>query len=300
MDKVRSILMERSEIMANIKKHPKNKRPILNHRGSLRKSRAPLPLLYGAPKEQQQAQMQEDEMKKPIIYRSKRHKGKRIHTKRPPVNPTAIEHDFSRSTPIQRNEKETSQESNRAQHELIQAKVVYAEGIGQSMMQVSLLEEIWDVEWVHALRVPWKQNWNEVECHSKIEVHHIRHDDHKKVIWIAGDLEIKALGTTVQSQKLQHETIRIPFTSTVLRPSLPTAKVVTSAIPPRVPACPADRWVEAGDWQITLIADPLMNTNSGCKKFSGLASISGRVWWYRKQLVPVCSPYITSRVNSTR
>ncbi|MFD2085859.1 hypothetical protein [Brevibacillus brevis] len=289
--------MERSEDMPNDKKNPKNRRPILNHRGSLKKSRASLPLLYVETKEQMLPQ--EGAIDKQKLYRSKKQKGKRRnHATRPPANQAATEHVSPHSSPTPIDAKDLPQENNSAQHELIQAKVVYVERTGQSFMQVAFLEEIWDVEWVHSLRIPWKLNWKEVECQSKIDVQHVRHDDSKKLIWLSGELEIKGLGITVHSQKLEHETIRIPFTSTVLRPSLPKANVGTSAILLTAPACPTNRWVETGEWQITVMADPLTDSQSEWKEFSGLATISGRVWWYRKQLVPVPPPYITKKVNS--
>ncbi|MED1798800.1 hypothetical protein [Brevibacillus porteri] len=289
--------MERSEDMSIDKKNSKNRKPILNHRGTLKKSSASLPLLFVAPKEQMQRQV--GAMDKQKLYRSKKPKGKRNHAPRTPVNQTATEQVTPQSTsPTSMDAKDLTQENNRPQQELIQAKVVYVEKAGQSFMQVAFLEEIWDVEWVHSLRVPWKLDWKEMECQSKIDVQHVRHDDSKKIVWLSGEVEIKGLGFTVHSQKVEHETIRIPFTSTVLRPSLPKANVGTSAILLTAPACPTNRWVETGDWQINITADPLTHSQSGWKGFSGLATISGRVWWYRKQLVPVPPPYITKKVNS--
>lgn len=286
--------------MPNDKKNPKNRKPILNHRGSLKKSSASLPLLFVAPKEQMQTQ--EGAMKKQKMYRSKKPKGKRNHAPPPPINQTATEQVTPQSTsptpPTSMDAKDLPQENNRAQEELIQAKVVYVERTGQSFMQVAFLEEIWDVEWVHSLCVPWQLNWKEVECQSKIDVQNVRYDDSKKIIWLSGVLEIKGLGITVHSQKVEHETIRIPFTSTVLRPSLPQANVGTNEILLKAPACPTNRWVETGEWQINLMADPLTHSQSEWKEFSGLATISGRVWWYRKQLVPVPPPYIAKKVNS--
>ncbi|EJL20610.1 hypothetical protein [Brevibacillus sp. BC25] len=292
--------MERSEDMPNDKKKPKNRKPILNHRGSLKKSSTSLPLLFVAPKEQ--LLPQEAAMDKQKVFRSKKPKRKRNHVPPPPVNQTATEQVTPQSTsptpPASMDAKDLTQENNSAQQELIHAKVVYVERTGQSFMQVAFLEEIWDVEWTHSLRVPWKLDWKEVECQSKIDVQHVRHDDSKKIVWLSGELEIKGLGVTVHSEKVEHETIRIPFNSTVLRPSLPKANVGTSAILLTAPACPTNRWVEMGEWQITVMADPLTHSQSEWKEFSGLATISGRVWWYRKQLVPVPPPYITKKVNS--
>lgn len=286
--------------MPNDKKNPKTRRPILNQRGSLKKSSASLPLLFVAPKEQMQPQT--GAMDKQKMYRSKKPKAKRNHVPPPPVNQTATEqvspHPTTTTTPTPMDAKEHTQDNNSAQQEPIQAKVVYVERASQSFMQVAFLEEIWDVEWVHSLRVPWKLEWKEVECQSKIDVQHVRHDDSKKIVWLSGELEIKGLGVTVHSEKLEHETIRIPFTSTVLRPSLPQVNVGTSALALTAPACPTNRWVETGEWQINIMADPLTHSQSKWKEFSGLATISGRVWWYRKQLVPVPPPYIAKKVNS--
>ncbi|MED1918063.1 hypothetical protein P4V64_22325 [Bacillus thuringiensis] len=289
--------MEWSEDMPNDKKNPKNRRPILNPRGALQKSRASLPLLFVAPKEQKQ--LQDAAVDKQKVYRSKKPKRKRNQAPQAPVNQTATEQLSPQSVaPTSMDAKDLTQENNSAQEELIQAKVVYVERTGQSFMQVAFLEEIWEVEWVHSLRVPWKLDWKEVEYQSKIDVQHVRHDDSKKIVWLSGELEIKGLGVIVHSEKLEHETIRIPFNSTVLRPSLPIANVGTNAILLTAPACPMNRWVETGDWQINITADPLTHSQSGWKEFSGLATISGRVWWYRKQLVPVPPPYITKKVNS--
>ncbi|AWX56351.1 hypothetical protein AB432_015475 [Brevibacillus brevis] len=292
--------MGRSEDMPNDKKNPKNRKPILNHRGSLKKSSASLPLLFVVPKEQMQPQ--QGAIDKQKVYRSKKPKRKRNHAPPPPVKQTATEQISPQSAPdippISKDARDLTKENNRSQPELIQAKVVYVENAGQSLMQVAILEEIWDVEWVHSLRVPWKLDWKEVECQSKIDVQHVRHDDSKKIVWLSGELEIKGVGVTVDSQKVEHETIRLPFTSTVLRPSLPKENVGTSAILLTAPACLTNRWVETGDWQINITAEPLTHSQSGWKEFSGLATISGRVWWYRKQLVPVPPPYITKKVNS--
>ncbi len=71
------------------KKNPKNKRPILNQRGSLQKSRASLPLLFVAPKEQMRPL--EGATDKQKMYRFKKPKGKRNHAPPPPVNQTATE-----------------------------------------------------------------------------------------------------------------------------------------------------------------------------------------------------------------
>ncbi|TKI55403.1 hypothetical protein E8L90_08065 [Brevibacillus antibioticus] len=286
--------MERSENMRNDKKNPKNRKPILNHRGALKKSSASLPLLFVAPKEQMLRQ--EDAMDKQKMYRFKKPKGKRNRVSPPPVKQTATEQAPPQSTSM--DAQDLTKENNRSQEELIQAKVVYVENTGQSFMQVAFLEEIWDVEWVHTLRVPWKLDWKEMECQSKIDVQDVRHDESKKIVWLSGELEVKGLGFTVHSQKVEHETIRIPFSSTVLRPSLPKENVGTSAILLTAPACPTNRWVETGNWQINIVADPLTHSQAGWKEFSGLATISGRVWWYRKQLVPVPPPYITKKVNS--
>ncbi|MCM3140994.1 hypothetical protein [Brevibacillus sp. MER 51] len=281
------------------KKNPKNKRPMPNQRGSLQKSRASLPLLFVAPKEQMRSL--EGATDKQKMYRSKKPKGKRKQAPPPPVKQIITTEQVppvAATTPPPMNAKDRTQENNSSLQELIQAKVVYVENAGQSFMQVAFLEEIWDVEWVHSLRVPWKLEWKEVECQSKIHVQHVRHDDSKKIVWLSGELEIKGVGVTVHSQKVEHETIRIPFTSTVLRPSLPKENAGTSAILLTGPACPINRWVETGDWQINLTAEPLTHSQSEWKEFSGLATISGRVWWYRKQLVPVPPPYITKKVNS--
>ncbi|BAH44037.1 hypothetical protein BBR47_30600 [Brevibacillus brevis NBRC 100599] len=286
--------------MPNDKRSPKHRRPILNQREALQKSRASLPLLFVTPKEQMKPQV--SAMDKQKLYRSKKPKRKRKLAPLPPAKQTATEQvtpqSTSLTTPTSTEAKSLTEENNRSEQELIQAKVVYVENVGQSFMQVAFLEEIWDVEWVHSLRVPWKLEWKEVECQSKIDVQHVRHDDRKKIVWLSGKLEIQALGVTVHSQKVEHETNRIPFTATVLRPSLPKENVATSAILHPAPTCPTNRWIETGDWQINITADPLTHSQSVWKEFSGLATISGRVWWYRKQLVPVPPPYITKTVNS--
>ncbi|NRR00718.1 hypothetical protein HP570_00490 [Brevibacillus sp. RS1.1] len=286
--------------MPNDKRNPKNRRPILNQRGALQKSRASLPLLFVAPKEQ--IKPQEGSMDKQKMYRTRKPKGKRNHAPLHRVKQTATEQVTPQSTsptpPTSMEAKTLTEENNRSKQELIQAKVVYVENVGQSFMQVAFLEEIWDVEWVHSLRVPWKLEWKEVECQSKIDVQHVRHEDSKKIVWLSGELEVQALGVTVHSQKVEHETIRIPFTATVLRPSIPKGNVATNAIFHGAPTCPTNRWIETGDWQINITADPLTHSQSTWKEFSGLATISGRVWWYRKQLVPAPPPYITKKVNS--
>ncbi|KMZ40781.1 MULTISPECIES: hypothetical protein [Bacillales] len=288
--------------MPTDKRNPKNRRPILIQRGALQKSRASLPLLFVAPKEQMKPQ--EGAIEKQKMYRSRKTKGKRNHSPLPRVKQTATKQVTPQSTsvtpptpPTFMEAKTLTEEKKRSEQELIQAKVIYRENAGQSFMQVAFLEEIWDVEWVHSLRVPWRLEWKEVECQSKIDVQHVRHDDSKKIVWLSGELEIQGLGVTVHSQKVEHETIRIPFTSTVLRPSLPKENVATSAILHTAPTCPTNRWIETGDWQINITADPLTHSQSGWREFSGLATISGRVWWYRKQLVPVPPPYITKTVS---
>lgn len=181
------------------------------------------------------------------------------------------------------------------QEELIQAKVIYTENTGKAMMQIAMLEEIWDVEWVQSIRVPWKLAWKEMEWQTKIDVHTIRYNDSKKIISIVGDLEVKALGITHESQKLEHETIRIPFSSTVRRPAALKEFYVTGNQPGSEITCPANRWVEGADWQVSMMADPLMCATEGLHEFSGQAAIRGRVWWYRKQIIPVMPPYIAKK-----
>ncbi|GED71848.1 hypothetical protein BRE01_55500 [Brevibacillus reuszeri] len=175
----------------------------------------------------------------------------------------------------------------KSNNQVILANVAYTDQVDASLIQVSVLEEIWDVDWVQPFEVVWNQDWEEIQSEIKIHVQDVRQDYQKKIVWIRGDLELTAKGTLAQDRKLVYETLCFPFTSTILHPAISKRSKETKASGEHEPAPLNEKWIETGEWRAMLLSDPFHHFSSGAGVYNGLASISGRIWWFRKQLIPV-------------
>lgn len=175
----------------------------------------------------------------------------------------------------------------RTNNQVILANIAYKDQAGASLIQVPLLEEIWEVDWVQPIDVNWKKDWVEIQTAITINIQDIRQDFHKKIVWIKGDLELTAKGTSTETNKLAYETLYFPFTSTILHPAIAKRSMEPKAMSEQEPAALDERWMETGDWKAMLLSDPFNHFSSTSGEYHGLASISGRVWWFRKQFIPL-------------
>lgn len=175
----------------------------------------------------------------------------------------------------------------RTNYQVILANIAYKDQAGSSMIQVPLLEEIWEVDWVQSIDVIWKKDWVEIQTDITINIQDIRQDFHKKIVWIKGDLELTAKGTSTETNKLAHETLYFPFTSTILHPTIAKRIREPNSMSEQQPAALDERWIETGDWKAMLLSDPFNHFSSTSGEYHGLAAISGRVWWFRKQFIPL-------------
>lgn len=163
-------------------------------------------------------------------------------------------------------------------------KIAYTQEVNRSLILHSVLLEIWDVEWNHPVSVHWGCEWLWHRCEVQISVTDCRHDQTGSLLWLTGDFILTGVGAPHDDPALRHETIMIPFTTTILRPSsLPKAKIVQN---PSLPPYPNSIWIEASDWNVSWVESPLrMDTHEE----HGVFCITGRVWWFQKQLVPLDS-----------
>ncbi|MFP3391740.1 hypothetical protein [Brevibacillus sp. SIMBA_040] len=175
----------------------------------------------------------------------------------------------------------------RTNNQVILANIAYKDQAGASLIQVPLLEEIWEVDWVQPIDVIWKKDWVEIQTDITLNIQDIRQDFHKKIVWIRGDLELTAKGTSTETNKRAHETLYFPFTSTVLHPAIAKRSMEPKATSEQEPAELDERWMETGDWKAMLLSDPFNHFSQTSGEYHGLASISGRVWWFRKQFIPL-------------
>ncbi|GIO08754.1 hypothetical protein J31TS6_47820 [Brevibacillus reuszeri] len=175
----------------------------------------------------------------------------------------------------------------RTNYQVILANIAYKDQAGASLIQVPLLEEIWEVDWVQSIDVIWKKDWVEIQTDITINIQDIRQDFHKKIVWIKGDLELTAKGTSTETNKLAHETLYFPFTSTILHPTIAKRSMEPNSMSEQQPAALDERWIETGDWKAMLLSDPFNHFSSTSGEYHGLAAISGRVWWFRKQFIPL-------------
>jgi len=175
----------------------------------------------------------------------------------------------------------------RTNNQVILANIAYKDQAGASLIQVPLLEEIWEVDWVQPIDVIWKKDWVEIQTDITINIQDIRQDFRKKIVWIKGDLELTAKGTSTEMNKLAHETLYFPFTSTILHPAIAKQSLEPKVMSEREHAALDESWMETGDWKAMLLSDPFNHFSSTSGEYNGLASISGRVWWFRKQFIPL-------------
>lgn len=182
-----------------------------------------------------------------------------------------------------------AQENQEMINQVIYANTAYTDQAGRSFIQVSLLEEIWEIDWVQPLSLNWNQEWVEARSDLKIHIQDVREEQSNKILWIKGELELIALGTVVDTKRVMHETVRLPFTATILPPSFLQTKGELQAAPGPTLPLPNARWAETGDWRAVLLSDPFQHpsSHSGMRGCNGVASISGRVWWFRKQFLPL-------------
>ncbi|MGN7470594.1 hypothetical protein [Brevibacillus sp. SAFN-007a] len=178
------------------------------------------------------------------------------------------------------------QQTNAGNNQVVFADVAYTEQTDRSYVQVSVLEEVWEVNWVHAIQACWKQEWLEIHPQIAMDVQEARHENNGRVVWVRGEFELTGYGTTGEGGKVAHETLRLPFTSTVLRP--PVADENTNASRHFDSALSLqEKWIETGDWKVSLMSEPFRQHGVSAQDYSGVVIVSGRIWWFRKQLVPL-------------
>lgn len=196
----------------------------------------------------------------------------------------------SSAGPLPSNEaRAIAQQNNEVINQVIYANTAYTDQAGRSFIQVSLLEEIWEIDWVQPLSLNWNQEWEELRSDLKIHIQDTREEQNNKILWIKGELEVIALGTVVDTKRVMHETVRLPFTATILPPSFLQSKGELQAAPGPTFPLPNARWAETGDWRAVLLSDPFQQpaSHTGMRGYNGVASISGRIWWFRKQFLPL-------------
>ncbi|GED24433.1 hypothetical protein BAG01nite_05350 [Brevibacillus agri] len=179
------------------------------------------------------------------------------------------------------------QQANTGNNQVVFADVSYAEQADRAYMQVSVLEEVWEVNWVHPIQACWKQEWWELHPQIVMDVQEARYEDKGRVVWVRGEFELTAFGTTGEAGKVAHETLRLPFTSTVLRPPVAQEKAEASLLLDSSPLSLPEKWIETGDWKVSLMSEPFMKHGASVRDYKGVTIVSGRIWWFRKQLVPL-------------
>lgn len=171
---------------------------------------------------------------------------------------------------------------------VVYPKIPFMEQQNGSFVLVSLLEEIWDVDWEHPVSIKWGPQWSEHGVEIEVEVKDIRHNPNGLILWINGLIRLTRIGTSQGDRKVLHETLSIPFSSTILHPSLEKS-AEENFLPSALPPYHDKVWTETGDWKAMLIANPLKMTSSEIQESNGFIRITGRIWWFRKQLLPLKS-----------
>ena len=152
-----------------------------------------------------------------------------------------------------------------------------------SFTEVSLLEAIWDVGWDQFVQVRWEHEWTDVRYETKLMIQDVRIDEAESAfLWVTGQIKITAIGTTHNSPALRHQMTYIPFSSTVLRP-LSETRLSTPEHCDELPPYHASIRAEAGDWHVKVVLEP---DEADARVSEGMIHVSGRVWWFRKQLIP--------------
>jgi hypothetical protein len=168
---------------------------------------------------------------------------------------------------------------------VIYPKIPYTEQQNGTYVLVSLLEEIWDVDWEHPVSIKWGQKWSVLRYEIDVKVKEIRHNQSGSILWVSGEFLLTRIGTSANDLKLLHETLTIPFATTILHPSLEKsdAKILR---PDDLPPYHEKLWTETGDWKVMLIANPLKMEPSETGEYDGFIQVTGKIWWFRKQLLP--------------
>lgn len=168
---------------------------------------------------------------------------------------------------------------------MTQACVSYRnEDQAASFTEVSLLDAIWDIGWEQFIQVQWEHDWKDVRYEAKLMIEDTRIDEAESTfVWLTGQVRLTAIGTTLDSPDLRHQMTFIPFSSTVLRPfseKRPLDPKSCDILPPYQPSIRA----ETGDWHVKAV---LERDQADGQMARGMIHVSGRVWWFRKQLIPL-------------
>lgn len=198
-----------------------------------------------------------------------------------PATDTAIVRLSQQQQPMPR------QQANTANNHVVFADVSYSEQAERSYVQVPVLEEVWEVNWVHPIQACWKQAWHTLQPQIAIEVQETRHENNGRVVWVRGEFELTAFGTTGEAGQVAHETLRLPFTSTVLRPPVAREKTEAGVLVDNSPLALQEKWIETGEWKASLMSEPFLQHGISGHVYNAVAMVSGRICWFRKQLVPL-------------
>lgn len=168
---------------------------------------------------------------------------------------------------------------------VIYPQIKYAKKPGKTLIYTTVLDEVWEVHWEQFIQVKWSHTWSQMHCEAQMTVKDTRHDESGSMLWIHGDFVLIGVGTTTSDSILRHETIHIPFATTVLRPATTLSKSTTASTI-SLPPSPNEKWVQTGDWHVEWLAKPFRHDNLTNDE-EGIIQIAGRVWWFQKQLFPV-------------
>ncbi len=167
------------------------------------------------------------------------------------------------------------------------AKIIFKEDRDGPYMEVSVLEAIWTVEWDNLVSLQWNKNWNDVHYETKVIIEDTKPSLDGYFLAINGLIKITAVGATSTSQNLQYETQHIPFDCTVINPleeEIIKEEKHTEEAPLLYKTYPT---VSTGDWEVKVIKIKHRKNNDGLTVSDVMISIFGRVWWFRKRLIPV-------------
>jgi hypothetical protein len=160
--------------------------------------------------------------------------------------------------------------------------IVFQEKDDVSYIVVPALHAIWDVDWELSVHLEWGQTWEDVRYETDVEIEKLNHDPLGHLLWIKGLIRLSAIGIPHGTAALHHERLSLPFTCTILSPPDKRGNSDRGASPANVLPLPQQGiWAETGDWKADTIAFP-----SDHRVFDGFIRISGRVWWFRKALIP--------------
>ncbi|MDF2683229.1 MAG: hypothetical protein K0R47_4419 [Brevibacillus sp.] len=159
-------------------------------------------------------------------------------------------------------------------------KIAYSQDTNRPLILQSVLMEIWDVQWEHTVKVKWGCEWLWHRREVQMTVKDSRHDQAGSTLLVTGDFVLVGEGASANDPTLRHETVLIPFTSTILRPfTLPKTELIHSPSP--LPY-PNNIWVQTSDWNVMWAESPL---RKGTHEEHGVLCITGRAWWFQKQLL---------------